>query len=95
MNAGWIAVINALLYICALFAVAHVGDRHGHRLMQSRLRPTIYALTLGVYCTSWTFFGSVGIASTSGLDFLPTYIGPIIVLGFLFPFVLKVLRAAP
>ena len=94
MNAGWIAVMTALLYICALFAVAHFGDRHGHRLMQSRARPAIYALTLGVYCTSWTFFGSVGLASTSGLDFLPTYIGPVIVLGVLFPFVLKVLRIA-
>lgn len=94
MNAGWIAVITALLYICGLFAVAHIGDRHGHRLMQSRARPAIYALTLGVYCTSWTFFGSVGMASTSGLDFLPTYIGPLIVIGILFPFVLKVLRVA-
>lgn len=94
MNAGWIAVMTALLYICALFAVAHFGDRHGHRLMQSRARPLIYALTLGVYCTSWTFFGSVGLASTSGIDFLPTYIGPIIVIGLLFPFVLKVLRVA-
>jgi Na+/proline symporter/signal transduction histidine kinase/CheY-like chemotaxis protein len=95
MNPGWIAVMTALLYICALFAVAHVGDRQGHRLMQSsRARPLIYALTLSVYCTSWTFFGSVGLASTSGLDFLPTYIGPIIVIGFLFPFVLKILRVA-
>ncbi len=94
MNAGWIAVMTALIYICALFAIAHFGDRHGHRLMHSRARPLIYALTLGVYCTSWTFFGSVGLASTGGLEFLPTYIGPLIVIGLLFPFVLKILRVA-
>ncbi len=94
MNAGWVAIMTALLYICALFAVAHFGDRHGPGLMHSRARPLIYALTLGVYCTSWTFFGSVGLASTSGIDFLPTYIGPVIVIGLMYPFILKILRVA-
>jgi Na+/proline symporter len=42
-------------------------------------RPLIYALSIAVYCTSWTYFGSVGIASRSGLDFLPIYLGPILV----------------
>ena len=45
----------------------------------ARGRPLIYALSLGVYCTSWTYFGSVGIASRTGLDFLPIYLGPILV----------------
>ncbi|MBM3607476.1 MAG: response regulator [Alphaproteobacteria bacterium] len=94
MSIGWIAVLTAFFYLCALFAVAHYGDRHGQRLMQSRARPAIYALTLGVYCTSWTFFGSVGLASSQGLDFLPTYIGPLIVIGLLFPLVLRIVRLA-
>ena len=76
MNAGWLAVLIGLAYVCTLFAVAFYGDRHGKRVMSSRLRPVIYALTIAVYCTSWTFFGSVGLASSSGLDFLPIYIGP-------------------
>ena len=49
--------------------------------MAGRRGATIYALALGVFCTSWTFFGSVGLASRSGLDFLAIYIGPILVIG--------------
>jgi Na+/proline symporter len=72
MIAGWVAVLTALVYLCALFAVAHYADTWGRRFVAGRARPVIYALSLGVYCTSWTFFGSVGIASTNGFDFLPT-----------------------
>lgn len=78
MLAGWVALIAALLYLFALFAIAHYGDTRGRNLMRGRLRPTIYALTLAVYCTSWTFLGSVGLASRSGFDFLPIYLGPLI-----------------
>ena len=38
--------------------------------------PTIYALSIAVYCTSWTFYGSVGRAASTGVDFLPIYLGP-------------------
>ena len=68
-----------LLYLGALFAVATYGDRLSKRWNVRAGRPLIYALSLGVYCTSWTYFGSVGIASRSGLDFLPIYLGPILV----------------
>ena len=49
--------------------------------MKGRFRSTLYALTLAVYCTSWTFFGSVGLASVTGYDFLAIYIGPILLIG--------------
>ena len=62
--------------------------------MQGRARSTIYALALAVYCTSWTFFGSVGLASRSGLDFLTIYIGPILVIGLGHTFVARVVRIA-
>ena len=78
MLAGWVALVAAMLYLLALFAVAHYGDTRGRYLLQGKLRPTIYALTLAVYCTSWTFLGSVGLASRAGLDFLPIYLGPLI-----------------
>ena len=94
MAFGGIALLSALVYMCGLFAVAHYGDTSGRRFMQSRARPAIYALTLAVYCTSWTFFGSVGLASSAGLDFLPIYIGPIVVIGLLFPLVLRIVRIA-
>lgn len=94
MNIGWLAVLIGLAYLGTLFAVAHYGDRYGRSIMRSRLRPAIYALTLGVYCTSWTFFGSVGLASSGGLDFLPIYIGPILMIGLLFPLIVRIARLA-
>ncbi len=94
MIAGWAVILTALLYLCALFAVAHFGDTRGRRFVVESARPAIYSLTLAVYCTSWTFFGSVGIASLHGLDFLPIYIGPILVIGLGYPLVLRVVRLA-
>lgn len=82
MVAGWAVVMTALTYLCLLFAVADWADRSGRRLMEGPARSTIYALALAVYCTSWTFYGSVGLASRSGLDFLTIYIGPILVVIF-------------
>ncbi len=94
MIAGWAAVLTALVYLCLLFAVAHYGDTHGKWFKGPRSRPFIYAMTLGVYCTSWTFFGSVGYASEKGLEFLPIYIGPILVIGLGYRFVQRVIRLA-
>ncbi len=94
MVAGWAVVLSALVYLCLLFAVAHWGDRVGGRLMRGPARATIYALALAVYCTSWTFFGSVGLASRSGLDFLTIYIGPILVFGLGHTLVARVVRIA-
>jgi Na+/proline symporter/signal transduction histidine kinase/CheY-like chemotaxis protein len=77
---GQLGILAAgLLYLGALFAVASYGDRMSQRWNVRAGRPLIYALSLAVYCTSWTYFGSVGIASRAGLDFLPIYIGPILV----------------
>jgi Na+/proline symporter len=66
-------------YVRLLFAIAYFADRRaaqGRSLISS---PTIYALSLVVYCTAWTFYGSVGRAATSGIGFLPTYLGPTLV----------------
>jgi Na+/proline symporter/signal transduction histidine kinase/CheY-like chemotaxis protein len=92
--ASWVAILTSLIYLCLLFSIAHFGDTRGRFLMSSKARPYIYALTFGVYCTSWTFFGSVGVASTHGLDFLPIYLGPIIVIGLFFPFVMRIICLA-
>jgi Na+/proline symporter len=87
-------VLAALVYLTALFAIAHVGENRGRRLMSGRLRPVIYALTLGVYCTSWTFLGSVGLSSRTGYDFLPIYIGPILVIAVLWHSIGRIVRLA-
>lgn len=94
MIGGWLVVLSALVYLCFLFAIAHWGDQSGARFMRGRARATVYALALAVYCTSWTFFGSVGLASRSGLDFLTIYIGPVLVIGLGYPLVERVVRIA-
>ena len=94
MIASSIAILTALVYLSLLFVVAHYGDSFGVRRFGERLRASIYALTLGVYCTSWTFFGSVGLASSSGLDFLPIYIGPLLVIGLGYPFMQRIVWLA-
>jgi Na+/proline symporter/two-component sensor histidine kinase len=72
----------AIGYVLLLFLIAWWGDNGGRRFLSGRARTLVYALSLGVYCTSWTYYGSVGLASARGLDFLPIYIGPILVVGF-------------
>ena len=94
MIPAWSVVLVALAYLCALFAVAHVADTSGRRLMGGRARTTVYALALGVYCTSWTFYGSVGFANRAGLDFLGIYVGPILVIGFGHRFVSRIVKIA-
>ncbi len=56
--------------------------------------PTSTALSLAIYCTSWTFFGSVGLASERGLEFLAIYIGPVLVFLFGFPLLSRIIRLA-
>ena len=71
----------ALLYVGALFAVAWFTDRRSARCAapDPRWRGAIYALSLGVYCSSWTFYGAVGSATASPWSHAPIYLGPILV----------------
>jgi len=91
---GWFVVIIAIAYVTLLFAIASLGDRNAARLSSSRHRPYIYALSLAIYCTSWTFFGSVGLASERGLEFAAIYVGPILVFLFGFPLLKRIVRLA-
>ena len=63
-------------YICLLFAIAYYGDKRADMGTSIISNPYIYALSMAVYCTAWTFYGSVGRAATSGPNFLTIYIGP-------------------
>ncbi len=80
MNGATVFLI-AIGYVLLLFLIAWWGDRGGRRFVSGNARPIVYALSLAVYCTSWTYYGSVGLASRHGLEFLPIYIGPILVIG--------------
>jgi Na+/proline symporter len=64
---GLLVVLSAIAYVTLLFAIASVGDRRAARRRAAEPRPFIYALSLAIYCTSWTFFGSVGLAAERGL----------------------------
>ncbi|MEP9370676.1 PAS domain-containing hybrid sensor histidine kinase/response regulator [Mesorhizobium sp. KR1-2] len=91
---GWVVVIIAVAYVTLLFAIASFGDRWAAIRGTSRPRPGIYALSLAIYCTSWTFFGSVGLASERGMEFLAIYIGPVLVFAFGFPLLRRIVRLA-
>jgi len=90
---GWIVILVATAYIFCLFAIASYGDRMPRRF-SSRTggRPFIYALSLSVYCTSWTFFGSVGNASRTGIEFLTIYIGPLLVFALGYPLLQRIIQ---
>lgn len=91
---NWFLVLASLAYVGALFAIAWTGDRVV-RLRRTQVgRPLIYALSIGVYCTSWTFFGSVGLAATTGYDFIPVYLGPIVLFMLGAPLLTRVVRLA-
>ncbi len=94
MLQGWVVVIIALAYIGFLFLVASYGDRRSELAGRASSRLVIYPLSLAIYCTSWTFFGSVGLASRTGFDFLTIYIGPMLMVGLGFPLLIRIVRLA-
>lgn len=73
-----IIIFVSLAYMALLFLLAYYGnlrEKAGRSLVNNS---GIYALSLAVYCTAWTYYGSVGRAATAGLGFLPIYLGPAI-----------------
>ncbi|MGH6771463.1 MAG: PAS domain-containing hybrid sensor histidine kinase/response regulator [Xanthobacteraceae bacterium] len=94
MLQGWVVIAVALGYIGLLFVVASYGDRARRFRPEGRSRHLIYPLSLAIYCTSWTFFGSVGLASRTGFEFLTIYLGPILMIGLCYPFIMRIVRLA-
>jgi Na+/proline symporter/signal transduction histidine kinase/CheY-like chemotaxis protein len=89
----WGVIVAAFGYIGLLFLVASYGDRLSP-LKRSRASTLIYPLSLAIYCTSWTFFGSVGFASRTSIDFLAIYIGPVLMVGICTPLLRRVIQLA-
>jgi Na+/proline symporter/signal transduction histidine kinase/CheY-like chemotaxis protein len=99
------ALVAATIYLAGLFWLAAWRDRIGRdgsgrdrtgaaRAGIERHAGLVYGLSLAVYCSSWTFFGGVGTAATAGLDYLPIYLGPILVFTLGFGLVRKILAQA-
>ncbi|MCP5014539.1 MAG: hybrid sensor histidine kinase/response regulator [Ketobacter sp.] len=91
MFSVWTLAGFALAYTCLLFGIAWYGDRRSALSQQALGSPWLYSLTLAVYCTSWTFFGAVGQAANFGWDFLPIYIGPMLVFIIGTPMLFKII----
>ncbi len=90
----WVVVAASVAYLGLLFAIASYGDRRadaGRSVINSGV---IYALSLGVYATSWTYYGSVGRAASAGIGFLPIYLGPTVTLVVWCVVVQKIIRIA-
>src|SRR5690554_3067064 len=77
MLSGGLVASTFLIYMACLFAIAFWGDRQTDEF-SPRVQVWVYSLSLAVWCTSWTFFGAVGMAAGQIWDFLPIYIGPVI-----------------
>ena len=93
MLQGWVIVAASFGYIGLLFAIAYYADARA-LAGRSIITPVIYSLSLAVYATAWTFYGSVGRAASDGVGFLPIYIGPTLMI-LLWWFVLrKIIRIA-
>ena len=72
----WLLLLISFVYLLLLFLIAYWGERRAKKGRSIVNNPWVYALSLTVYCTAWTYFGSVGRALESGIDFLTIYIGP-------------------
>ncbi len=92
MLQGWVIVLAAFLYLMVLFAIAYLGDKRADLGRSLIANPYIYSLSLAVYCTTWTFYGSVGRAASTGIGFLPIYLGPTLMLALWWFVMLKMVR---
>ncbi len=94
MHGGPLIAVVSFVYLGLLFAVAFWADRRADSGRSVIAHPTVYTLSLAVYCTAWTYYGSVGRAAASGVGFLPIYLGPTLgaaIWGFL---LLKMIRVS-
>src|SRR6201996_171997 len=89
----WGVIAAAFGYIGFLFFVASHGDRLSPA-QRGGASTLIYPLSMAISCTSWTFFGSVGFATRTSVDFLAIYVGPILMIGFCTPMLRRVIQLA-
>ena len=88
------ALIVMVLYLLLLFAIARFSDKR--KLLGKSIvsNPYVYALSISVYVSAWTFFGSIGRAASTGLEFLPIYVGPILAMTLGWVVIRKMVRVS-
>ena len=89
-----LVIATAFAYLALLFGVAWYGDRRARQGRSIISSPWVYALSIAVYCTAWTYFGSVGRASVEGVWFLPIYLGPMLAMILAWLVIRKMVRIA-
>ncbi len=89
---GWVVVVTSFAYLGLLFAIAYYADQRADRGRSVIASPYIYSLSLAVYATAWTFYGSVGRAANDGVGFLPIYIGPTLMIALWWVVMRKIIR---
>ncbi|WP_088707365.1 EAL domain-containing protein [Noviherbaspirillum denitrificans] len=94
MIPGALIVVVAFAYLGLLFAVAYYGDKAAATGRSVISNAYVYSLSLAVYATAWTFYGSVGRAAGSGIGFLPVYLGPTIMMTVGWLVLRKIIRIA-
>jgi Na+/proline symporter/nitrogen-specific signal transduction histidine kinase len=92
MLQGWLILLVSFVYLGILFAIAYYGDKRASANRSIISNPYIYALSLAVYCTAWTFYGSVGRAANAGVGFLPIYLGPTLMIALWWLVLRKIIR---
>ncbi len=91
---AWVIAVTACAYLGLLFAIAYHGDRAAAAGRSLIANPYVYSLSLAVYATAWTFYGSVGRAASSGIGFLPIYLGPTVMAALWWIVLRKIVRIA-
>ena len=92
MLQGWVIIVVSFAYLGLLFAIAYYADQRADAGRSAIASPYIYSLSLGVYATAWTFYGSVGRAASDGVGFLPIYIGPTLMIALWWVVMRKIIR---
>ena len=89
---GSVIIFTSFAYLGLLFAIAYYADKRADAGRPVIANPYIYSLSMAVYATAWTFYGSVGRAASDGIGFLPIYIGPTLMIALWWVVMRKILR---
>ena len=88
-------LVMTIMYMAMLFAIASWFERPAsHGKKSSLLGRNLYALSLAIYCSSWTYYGAVGTASRNGWEYILIYVGPVLGITLLFPFWQRIVSSA-
>ena len=93
MFANWLLVTISIGYIGLLFLIAYLGGKYRHKLV-AKQHAIIYALSLGVYCTSWGFLGTSAQAAEHNFTYFSVYLAPILLFVFAWPFIQRIIKTS-